>query len=191
MREELDNKLCEKYPKIFADRHKDMTRTAMCWGFEHGDGWYDILDALCTRIQHHIDWKNLERKLALEYNIALNKAKNGDLPALVAYFSYGHSDAKYLDWAQKMAQNSLESGERKIPDECSQVVTSQVKEKFGTLRFYYDGGDDYIRGLVSMTEWASANICEVCGERGKLRGTGWLYVSCNEHAKEEDKDNAQ
>ena len=42
MRKELDEKLCEKYPLIFKNRHADMTETAMCWGFECGDGWFNI-----------------------------------------------------------------------------------------------------------------------------------------------------
>lgn len=29
----------------------------MCWGFAHGDGWYDIIDAACASIQNYIDWK--------------------------------------------------------------------------------------------------------------------------------------
>ena len=189
MRKELDELLCNNFPKIFEQRNGDMTRTAMCWGFEHGDGWYDILVALCARIQHHIDWSQKQRSEALKYNSAVKLAKNGDMSALFDYFKV--KDSKNIDWAQKMAQNSLESGEREVPDECPQVIAVQVKEKFGTLRFYYDGGDDYVRGLVSMAEWASAHTCETCGERGKIRGTGWLYVSCNEHAKDEDKDDTQ
>lgn len=55
MKPELDTLLCEKYPKIFADRHKPITHTAMCWGFECGDGWFTILDCLCGIIQSHID----------------------------------------------------------------------------------------------------------------------------------------
>jgi hypothetical protein len=189
MRNELDELLCVNFPKIFENRNGDMTQTAMCWGFEHGDGWYDILFALCARIQHHIDWTQKQRSEALKYNSAVKLAKNGDTTALTEYFSNGSK--KNGDWAKQMVERSLESGEREVPDECPQVIAVQVKEKFGTLRFYYDGGDNYVRGLVSMAEWASAHTCETCGERGKIRGTGWVYVSCNEHAKEEDKDNAQ
>lgn len=58
MKNKLDNQLCEKYPKIFADRNAPMTETAMCWGFDCGDGWYNIIDTLCFQIQNHIDWKN-------------------------------------------------------------------------------------------------------------------------------------
>ncbi len=57
MTEEKDKTLCEKYPKIFRDRNRSMKETCMCWGFEHGDGWYDILHAACANIQNHIDWK--------------------------------------------------------------------------------------------------------------------------------------
>lgn len=57
MKEELDNQLCEKYPKIFKMRHGSMQETAMCFGFEHGDGWFEIIDTACRNIQHHVDWK--------------------------------------------------------------------------------------------------------------------------------------
>ena len=56
MREELDKKLCAKYPRIFRDRRAPMNRTAMCWGFSHGDGWYNIIDQMCANIQKHINW---------------------------------------------------------------------------------------------------------------------------------------
>ena len=57
MTEERDKALCAKYPKIFRDRRSDPKQTLMCFGFEHDDGWYDIIDTLCHTIQHHLDWK--------------------------------------------------------------------------------------------------------------------------------------
>lgn len=45
----------------------------------------------------------------------------------------------------------------------------QIKEKFGGLRAYADGGDSYIRGLITMAENISYSICEISGEKGKLR----------------------
>ena len=146
MKTELDELLCNKYPKIFVDRHADMTKTAMCWGFECGDGWYNILNALCFQIQHYIDWNNSQRELLKEsnpYNI-------------------------------------------KIPIEIQQVVATQVKEKYGDLRFYYDGGDEKIDGMVRMAEAMSAVTCEICGNPGKMRGRGWLYTACDQHTREED-----
>jgi hypothetical protein len=67
---------------------------------------------------------------------------------------------------------------------CPQVVVQQVKEKFGGLRFYYDGGDEYISGLVSMAEsWADI-ACETCGGIGKRRGGGWVRTLCDLHEAE-------
>ena len=138
MKQEFDEYLCSVYPKLFVNRNKPMTETAMCWGFSCGDGWFQILNQLCQNIQHHLDWKN----------------RGGE----------------FVD----------------------QVVVDQVKEKFGTLRFYYHGGDDYISGLVSMAESMSGITCETCGKPGTQTSGGWIKTACVEHggqdfSKEEEE----
>jgi len=55
----------------------------------------------------------------------------------------------------------------------------QIKEKFGGLRAYYSGGNDYIRGLVSMAETISYKTCEVCGNKGKPNKGGWISTLCD------------
>ena len=134
MKQELDKLLCEKYPKMLVNRNKPMTETCMCWGFECGDGWFQILDSLMSNIQHHIDWNN----------------KN---------FEKGYKQYK------------------QVP----QVTLDQVKEKFGTLRFYYTGGDDVIDGMVRMAESMSAVTCEQCGNPGTTGGQGWITTLCETH----------
>ena len=131
MKQELDKLLCEKYPKIMVNRNKDMKETTMCWGFECGDGWFNILDQLMGNIQHHIDWRNKKEEFV------------------------------------------------------AQVTLDQVKEKFGTLRFYYTGGDEHISGMVRMAESMSGVICEECGAPGKRCGSGWIYTACDTHTKPE------
>jgi hypothetical protein len=79
----------------------------------------------------------------------------------------------HIDWANKK--------EEVVP----QVVLEQVKEKFGTLRFYYTGGDDYIRGLVSMAESMSGITCEECGKPGTSTSGGWIKTACQEHGGED------
>lgn len=63
--------------------------------------------------------------------------------------------------------------------DCSQVVIEQIKEKFGTLRFYYQGGDEFIHGAVWLAESMSGQICESCGNPGERRGGGWVHTYCN------------
>lgn len=67
-----------------------------------------------------------------------------------------------------------------------QVVVEQVKEKFGTLRFYYEGGDEYIKGLVTMAEVWAENTCETCGNAGKRRAGGWIKTLCDHHHQERE-----
>lgn len=56
---------------------------------------------------------------------------------------------------------------------------AQVKEKFGTLRFYYNASnperDELIRTLVRFYEKLSGSVCEKTGERGSLMVKRGLY----------------
>ena len=45
----------------------------------------------------------------------------------------------------------------------------QIKEKFGGLRAYAAGTNNYIEGLIAMAESMSYSICEFTGEKGKPR----------------------
>lgn len=65
-----------------------------------------------------------------------------------------------------------------------QVVAAQVKEKFGTLRFYVDGGNDKQWGAIHFAESMSSIICEQCGIPGKTYTTGWHSTLCPEHAEQ-------
>ena len=65
-----------------------------------------------------------------------------------------------------------------------QVVVEQIKEKFGGLRFYYQGGDDNIRGMVRMAEAWADHSCEECGAPGKSREGGWIKTLCDHHEAE-------
>lgn len=156
MRKELDEKLCAKYPLIFRDRHADPSKTCMYWGFECGDGWYNIIDALCANIQNHIDNRLENIKRTEKWNANVN---NPD-----------------YEWTA-----IVERKERPVPEPVEQVVAIQVKEKFGGLRFYYMGGDEYIRGLENMAESMSYRTCEVCGAPGTSTEGGWIRTLCEEH----------
>lgn len=56
---------------------------------------------------------------------------------------------------------------------------TQIKEKFGGLTIYYDGGDEYTRGLVGMAGCWSYKTCEKCGEKGQADKRGWITVLCD------------
>jgi hypothetical protein len=131
------------------------------------------IDMLCNNIQHRIDNVVKQRQYAIEWNNQVNDPDN--------------------DWSDKAS--FIERKERAVPELVEQVVAKQIKEKFGTLRFYYDGGDEFIHGLDSMAASMSSVICEECGSPGKSRSTKkqrWVLVLCDKHAEEqgyiEDED---
>jgi len=64
----------------------------------------------------------------------------------------------------------------KIP----QVEAVQLKEKYGGLCFYYDGGDANIGGMVWLAEAMSYSICEICGSTKNVtvNETGWITTRC-------------
>lgn len=132
MRKELDELLCKRYPKIFAQRHLSMRETAMCWGFDCGDGWFHIIDLLCRWIQLIVD-------------------------------------------------------QNKLP----QVETTQVKEKYGGLRFYVMGGagdDDEIDNCIDYATFLSTHTCEVCGSMDDVGQTdGWITTLCRTCASKDPK----
>lgn len=55
---------------------------------------------------------------------------------------------------------------------------SQIKEKFGTLRFYLSHGTDEMFKIADEAEQKSAEVCEECGKKGTLRKGGWLVTLC-------------
>ena len=121
-----------------------------------GDGWYTIIDVLCGRIQSKIDHREKFLRLDTEFN---EKFDAGEFDHL-----------------------AYKPSRREIKEPIPQVVAAQIKEKFGTLRFYYDGGNDEISGMVDIIESLSSYVCEVCGVPGSLRSDrSWIRTLCDEH----------
>ena len=168
MTTELEKQLIEKYPGLFRDVNKSPRETLICFGCEHGDGWYDIIDNLCGYI------------IRLQNNV-----------------SY------YLGLKEEAKDDKSFDGCFHCPD----VVFTQIKEKYGTLRIYWhfkeienyeelksklknpDDLDEYIKrfdqmveNAIDFCEYLSSKTCEVTGKPGKLYSKGWCVTLCKEEA---------
>jgi len=184
MKRELDEALCAKYPEIFKDRHGDMRETAMCWGFDCGDGWYNIIDSACAAIQNHIYNEHRHVNFLKKWNEEIKRAHAGDWSFLYEQYK-SEKEREWLDENLEKEKQKYLIELREVPKPFPQVVATQVKEKYGTLRFYLSHEDDYISGIVAMAEYLSGLTCETCGAPGKTRGSGWVRTLCDEHAKEQ------
>jgi len=118
MKSELQNKLLQKYPKIFRQKNLSMKETCMCWGIATPDSWYDILDNLCNVIQKKVNEKGYH-----------------------------------------------------------QVEATQVKEKFGYLRFYTNFCYDDIEDEINKAERETKEICALCGSKENIKcPKGWWII---------------
>lgn len=123
MKAELEHELVNKYPNLFADRSLPPTKSLMCFGCDHGDGWFFIIESMCHQISQHIS--------------------NGG-------------------WEYEDPYKFV-----------------QIKEKFGGLRVYDHGSNEYIRGVIDMAESMSYRVCELCGNQGSKYHSGmWVKTLC-------------
>jgi hypothetical protein len=86
---------------------------------------------------------------------------------VVKYIGCDNGWYNLLDKGCYLIQNRLEYL-KKIGQPLSFAWT-QIKEKFGGLRAYNYGSDEYIKGVVDTIESLSYNVCEVSGQKGQLR----------------------
>lgn len=187
MNSKLQKKILKKYPEFFQhlgqkkiytgeNRLQEATELSMQdelivpmqFGFDVGDGWYMLLEELLSSIQWHIQNENRDRKTKIKYKFLRN---------LVFYLRYKTNyKAKFLKKLGEFIENLSPKGINPV-----YFQLDQVKEKFGGLRFYFSGGDDYIEGLVHLAECLSYKICEDCGTTHNVGTTkGWITTLCQD-----------
>lgn len=67
---------------------------------------------------------------------------------------------------------------------------AQVKEKFGTLRYYTEGTGEDVWDWVWEAEEKSQGICEECGRPGEiLQNRNWIRTLCSWDAKVDEINN--
>lgn len=143
-----------------------------------GDGWYNVIDTLC-------------RAMTYTYSTSCEIDEEDAKRLGVEPNTYGGGPARYF-----------------FDIEPPQAVADQVKEKFGTLRFYYhleydpkivellktgkypklretmDRYNNYFDGMVHMAETMSEMTCEETGRPGEMHvGGGWYRVLNKEYAQ--------
>ena len=160
MQEELQNKLYEDYPEL-----------GKKWYCEHGAGWYNIIDALLAGFVHPV------RMAKDRYEYAV---KQFDLGATKITWDRETNARVEVPWTEEEVAKLKEAYDTELE---RLPVIQQVKEKFGTLRFYVHKTTDANRALIDMAEHMSGVTCEDCGNRGIRRGGGWIKTLCNEHAE--------
>lgn len=68
------------------------------------------------------------------------------------------------------------------------AYVTQVKEKYGGLRFYVDYTDGATQNFIWNIEEKSYTVCEFCGAPGEPRKGGWIKTLCDKCHIQREKD---
>lgn len=106
MNPELDKKLCDEFPAIMAERRLGMLETAMCWGFEHADGWYNLLYSAMRLVQSHID---VSKRIGVEIDQVVFEQVKEKFGMLTIYHRGGDEYTRgVLRMAEEMSRHTCE-----------------------------------------------------------------------------------
>lgn len=151
MNAELDAALVKDFPGLYRNRHGDMRTTAMCWGFDVGDGWHNIIRELSEAITH-----------------ATGKAWSGAAAKSPDHYFQCGFDVVAVQVKEKFGGLRFYYHTEPKPGVSEEMIDGDyAKEVSG--RVY---------GMVDLAEHLSYVTCESCGSPGEINDGGWLSVRC-------------
>lgn len=165
MDKEKEKELLERYPDIFQDYHKDITQSCMPWGICCGNGWYDIIDNLCSGVTE------------------LSKGKDIQLIADQVKEKFGGLRFYYhiVDKNKPNFESRFWSFIR------TRFYSHRLGRQYNFLRKlrmkFYKSTDEKIEELIYEAERKSYETCEICGNKGKTVGGGWVRTLCEKCEK--------
>jgi hypothetical protein len=202
---DFEQHLFKKYPDLFykGEDGELLPQFQRCWN-DCPKGWEPLIDDLCGAIDDYIkntsrSELNPNRKIkTLVYKKIWQPIKS----KVNAIFNPYH-DFKIRKFAsptpeQKAKMDKLFSMKvRRFTSRISAwfmsdmyvynikpptVKVAQYKEKYGTLRFYADGGDETVEGMIRFAEYLSSKTCQNTGEAGSPvnKGGWWATLSPKE-----------
>jgi hypothetical protein len=187
-------KLLKRFPCLYQEYYSTIRESAMPWGFTCGSGWYKIIWQLSLAIDDALgySWLTKKRYLLLrkvsrkwnDFIYWLSPVKKKDILARAIGRLFPSSTQVKDHWPTSTLYWWSELGFKRFSwRPFTGISAGQVKEKFGTLRFYCPLTPE-IEEYVELAERLSAVTCEVCGNCGKIRDGVHVMCLCDACAME-------
>lgn len=203
MKTELDIQLVKDFPNLYKDRQASIMHSCMGWGFDCGDGWEPLIRELSEKLEKEIvDFKKQNPVVPCRMCSCSREKHYKWGPCVTVHkfqtkyiynnYNKGFFRIRLPIWLQKTVNKVLGFFFYELRTcHCTEYDAnypraSQVKEKYGTLRFYMSSANDKMYDMIEDAESKSAVTCEECGQPGELRGGGWLRTLCDVHAIRQD-----
>jgi hypothetical protein len=167
MNRDNTEKLIKAFPLLYSGHKRSIQESLIPFGFEHDDGWFDIIWRLSSKIEPLIEKYIEEAKV---------------------------SGTERCRWCLCFRDAHVEKGcSQENHEHCrgfdlAHPEAFQVKEKYGTLRFYMSISTQEIEDLIEKAEEESETTCEYCGTQQNVQMTTvwsknpycWLKLLCEE-----------
>ena len=191
MKPEETKALMKRFPMLYRGYYKSMRETCMCWGFDVNSGWFSIIWMLSLALEEEL--KKIHpwyvRKFFRQLEWAAKKW-NSVVWVVLKFIEMrrGKKTPVMEILNRKTFRSKLYVAIMRLLCHTQYFEVTQVKEKYGTLRFYTNWSTDEMERFISVACKASHNTCEICGHWGKCNSFGWIVCLCDTHRKEYNKD---
>lgn len=196
MRKDLNKKLISRYPLLY----KDYLELSV------GTGWYKLINSLSYILEGLIkQWIKDNPDAECECGEPRSWHENETGKCLYVYkipfqlkagnfWSYPTKERwtrkwmwrRFCKWINKRLSKFCDWNllYHKELSNCKKFKVNhpkvfQVKEKWGGLRFYLNGGTEEMQAAINKAEKESLQICEICGMPGRIRNNGWTVTLCD------------
>lgn len=139
---------------------------------------FQVLEYAQEALEHNSNNDKIQELMDIYPDLFINKNKSVRESCMAWGISCGNGWYDIINNVCKL----ITSHQKHIKNtEYVSVTFDQIKEKWGGLRIYYSGGDDFVSGIVDMAESTSYYTCEVCGNKGFVTKSGWAKTLCEKH----------
>jgi len=124
---------------------------------------------------------------------AEHERRNEEIRSRYPDLVQGHLFSCHVGWFDLLERLFGEIADILKDGDVTKFELRQVKQKFGSLRFYWRyRGEAEVRDRINLAVFAaecrSEMTCEICGKPGLQRvGGGWLSTRCDDHGTERGK----
>lgn len=102
-----------------------------------------------------------------------------------------HYEETWLDgmprgWRKAFGRQLCEDLKKALANCCyntNDYKVHQVKEKFGELCWYDEGGNNITRDVINKYEQLSTKTCQICGAEAEYVTAGWIGYYCGNCVK--------
>jgi len=185
--EDFEKSLMEKYPSLFHKNEDGTIKEAEC-GIGCPKAWQPIVDDLCAAIvsyqnSRYISEPNPKKRIRIflfkkVWTPVWSKVFNLISTVLDPYKKYRPKNItgywtipqevskvvvktrryKFIEWLRKYNYGVLTIKDMYTKKDLPECKIAQIKTKWGGLRFYVDGGDDGVYGMIQFAEYLCSKI---------------------------------